>query len=103
MQFLDEKVWFAIEVGWKKLEEPHATWDDSKIKAANFNSRALKEVKRKKKLIQVLLTDVSDQDNLAIYAVWDMGGLGKTTLAQLIYNDIRVQRHYDMRIWVCIR
>ena len=56
----------------------------------------------KEKIIQVLLTDVSDQDNLAIYAVWGMGGLGKTTLAQLIYNDIRVQRHYDMRNWVCV-
>ncbi|XP_030950179.1 putative disease resistance protein RGA3 [Quercus lobata] len=56
----------------------------------------------KEKILQVLLTDVSDQDNLAIYAVWGMGGLGKTTLAQLIYNDARVQRHYDMRIWVCV-
>ncbi|XP_030953291.1 putative disease resistance protein RGA3 [Quercus lobata] len=56
----------------------------------------------KEKIIQVLLTHVSDQDNLAIYAVWGMGGLGKTTLAQLIYNDARVQRHYDMRIWVCV-
>ncbi|KAM4133917.1 hypothetical protein ACJW30_01G367900 [Castanea mollissima] len=56
----------------------------------------------KEKIIQVLLTDVSDQDNLAIYAVWGMGGVGKTTLAQLVYNDARVQRHYDMRIWVCV-
>ncbi|XP_023912223.1 putative disease resistance protein RGA3 [Quercus suber] len=56
----------------------------------------------KEKIIQVLLTNLSDQDNLAIYAVWGMGGMGKTTLAQLIYNDIRVQRHYDMRIWVCV-
>ncbi|KAK4605443.1 hypothetical protein RGQ29_013484 [Quercus rubra] len=56
----------------------------------------------KEKIILVLLTDVSDQNNLAIYAVWGMGGLGKTTLAQLIYNDARVQRHYDMRIWVCV-
>ena len=29
---LDEKVWLAIEVGWKKPEEPPATWDDTKIK-----------------------------------------------------------------------
>ena len=44
MQFLDEKVWLAIEVGWKKLEEPLATWDDTKNKAANFNSRALNDL-----------------------------------------------------------
>ena len=31
----------------------------------------------KEKIIEVLLTNVSDQDNLAIYAVWGYGGLGK--------------------------
>ena len=36
LQSLDEKVWFTIEVGWKKPEEPPASWDDTKIKAANF-------------------------------------------------------------------
>ena len=41
LQSLDEKVWFTIEVGWKKPEEPLALWDDTKIKVANFNSRAL--------------------------------------------------------------
>ena len=41
LQSLYEKVWLAVEVGWKKPKEPLATWDDIKIKAANFNSRAL--------------------------------------------------------------
>ena len=41
LQALDEKVWLAIEVGWKKPSDPLTTWDDGKIKAANFNSRAL--------------------------------------------------------------
>ncbi|KAL4601811.1 hypothetical protein ACB092_10G009200 [Castanea dentata] len=53
-------------------------------------------------IIEELLTNVSDQDNLAIYAVWGMGGLGKTTLAQLVYNDQRVERHFEVRIWVCV-
>ncbi|KAM3741737.1 hypothetical protein ACB098_07G019500 [Castanea mollissima] len=57
----------------------------------------------KEKIIEVLLTNVSnDQDNLAIYAVWGMGGLGKTTLAQLVYNDVRVENHFELRIWVCV-
>ena len=41
MQSLDEKVWQAVEIGWTKLKEAPADWDDAKIKAANFNSRAL--------------------------------------------------------------
>ena len=41
LQSLDEKVWQAIEIGWTKPNESPADWDDAKIKAANFNSRAL--------------------------------------------------------------
>ena len=41
LQSLDEKVWQAIEIGWTKPKEALADWDDAKIKAANFNSRAL--------------------------------------------------------------
>ena len=41
MQSLDEKVWHAVEIGWTKPMEAPANWDDAKIKATNFNSRAL--------------------------------------------------------------
>ena len=41
LQSLDEKVWLVVEVGQKKPKEPPATWDDTKIKDVNFNSRAL--------------------------------------------------------------
>ena len=41
MQSLNKKVWQAVEIGWTKLKEVQANWDDAKIKAENFNSRAL--------------------------------------------------------------
>ena len=41
LQSLDEKVWQAMEIGWTKPKEASADWDDVKIKAANFNSKAL--------------------------------------------------------------
>ena len=40
-QSLDEKVWQAVEIGWTKPTKAPIDWDDAKIKAANFNSRAL--------------------------------------------------------------
>ena len=41
LQSLNEKVWQAVEIGWTKPKEASADWDEAKIKAANFNSRAL--------------------------------------------------------------
>ena len=38
---LDEKVWQTVEIGWAKPKEASADWDDAKIKATNFNNRAL--------------------------------------------------------------
>ena len=41
LQSLDEKVWQAVEIGWTKPKEASVEWDEAKIKAENFNSRAL--------------------------------------------------------------
>ena len=41
LQSLDEKVWQAVVIGWTKPKEALADWDDAKIKATNFNNRAL--------------------------------------------------------------
>ena len=41
LQSLDEKLWQAVEIGWTKPTKAPADWDNAKIKAANFNSRAL--------------------------------------------------------------
>ena len=44
LQSLDEKVWQVVETGWTKPKDLSTDWDNAKIKAANFNSRALNAI-----------------------------------------------------------
>jgi hypothetical protein len=49
-----------------------------------------------------LLLDQPDQKNVQILPIIGMGGLGKTTLAKMVYNDHRVQKHFELNMWHCV-
>ncbi|XVF06556.1 hypothetical protein REPUB_Repub06bG0059400 [Reevesia pubescens] len=49
-----------------------------------------------------LLIRSTESGNFPVIPIVGIGGLGKTTLAQFIYNDQRVTRHFPLRIWVCV-
>ncbi|KAB1213554.1 Disease resistance protein RGA2 [Morella rubra] len=57
----------------------------------------------KESIVHMLLSNEFDREgDVSVIPIIGMGGLGKTTLAQVVFNDERVKGHFESRMWVCV-
>ena len=45
---------------------------------------------------------LKEEEGKRVASICGMGGPGKTTLAQLVYNDPKVKKHFEHRTWAWI-
>nr|XP_043623184.1 putative disease resistance protein At3g14460 [Erigeron canadensis]XP_043623185.1 putative disease resistance protein At3g14460 [Erigeron canadensis] len=99
-ELYEEKSNLGLTVKDKKSKNINRIYQTSLFDSPNsiVGREAEKEI-----MLQKLLGDEpSDQNNFSIIPIVGMGGIGKTTLARLLYNEPKVKQHFELRAWVCV-
>ncbi|KAJ1269472.1 hypothetical protein BS78_07G214400 [Paspalum vaginatum] len=55
-----------------------------------------------KEVVVKLLLGQEGQLDVQVLPIIGMGGVGKTTLAKMVFNDSRVLKHFELKMWHCV-
>ncbi|KAB1205304.1 putative disease resistance RPP13-like protein 1 [Morella rubra] len=58
--------------------------------------------KEKASILELLLSEKYIDAAVSVLPIHGMTGVGKTTLAQLLYNDHKLKSFFDLKAWACV-
>ncbi|XP_028090229.1 putative disease resistance RPP13-like protein 1 [Camellia sinensis] len=82
---------------------PTKTWQIPESTSSFDEPRAYSRKHDQSKIIKLLVKgDESSDNNIGVIPIVGMGGIGKTTLAQMVYKDETVKEYFNLKAWVCV-
>ena len=87
-----EEYHVETDVVSRKREPTHSFVREEKVIGREIDRKAIIE----------LLLDSNVKENVSVIPIVGIGGLGKTTLAQYVYNDEKLKNCFELKMWVFI-
>ncbi|KAJ9671111.1 hypothetical protein PVL29_027211 [Vitis rotundifolia] len=91
----------TVELGLERVDGTTSTWQRPPTTSL-IDEPVHGRDDDKKVIIEMLLKDEGGESNFGVIPIVGIGGIGKTTLAQLVYRDDEIVNHFDPKGWVCV-
>ncbi|XP_031254343.1 putative disease resistance protein RGA3 [Pistacia vera] len=104
-----------------KIKEIRKRLDEIEASVSKFNLNERTDVRRvfsrnsfdnandvlgregdKENMVNLLMQPCDPVESFSVIPVVGIRGIGKSTLAKMVYNDGRVDKHFELRMWVCV-
>lgn len=82
-------------------EHPMETWRERQTHSLVAAEEVIGREDEKKEIIRFLL-DPYWGEHVEVFPIVGLRGIGKTTLAKLVYNDEEIINHFELKFWVCV-
>ncbi|KAL1312415.1 disease resistance protein RGA2 [Arachis hypogaea] len=90
----------VIDVDRRVVHKREMTY--SHVVESDVIGRSHDKEKIVKLLMEPCLDNNGDSKHISVIPIVGIGGLGKITLAKLVFNDKRIRESFPMKMWVCV-
>lgn len=91
------------KLGLQPIEETVFTWKDPSTKSFNNGILTSSRDKDRENIVKLLLQEDGQNENIvSVFPVVGRAGVGKTAVAQLVYEDEEIPKKIDLKAWVSV-